>query len=75
MDRIVDFKKSVFELCQADPAVIEIMKGLGFESIANPAMLKTAGRFMNIPKGAQMKGIPMEKVKETFRQNGYSIVE
>jgi hypothetical protein len=51
------------------------MKGLGFESIANPAMLKTAGRFMNIPKGAQMKGIPMEKVKETFRQNGYSIVE
>lgn len=74
MSKTIDFSKSVFELCQ-DPAVIEIMKELGFDSIANPAMLKTAGRFMTIPKGAQMKGIPMGKVKETFQKNGYQIVE
>jgi hypothetical protein len=75
MKKRIDFSKSVYELCQADPAVIDIMKELGFDSIANPAMLKTAGRFMTIPKGAQMKGIPMEKIKETFEKNGYSIIE
>jgi hypothetical protein len=30
------------------------MNELGFESIGNPAMLNTAGRFMTIPKGAAM---------------------
>lgn len=75
MSKTIDLSKTVYELCQDEPEIIEIMKSLGFDSIAGPGMLKTAGRFMTIPKGAKMKGIPMEKIIEAFMQNGYKILE
>ena len=71
MVKIIDFSKNVYELCKENPEVIEIMKDLGFENIASPGMLSTAGRFMTIPKGAEMKRISMDKVKEVFKSKGY----
>ncbi len=75
MDKPVDLSKSVYEICKDRPEIVEIMRELGFENIANPGMLNTAGRFMTIPKGAAMKNIPMEKVKEFFISKGYEIKE
>ena len=54
--------------------IIEIMKDLGFDSITNPGMLSTVGRVMTISKGAAMKNIPIEKVKEKFKEKGYEII-
>lgn len=75
MGNTVDLSKSVYEVCKEHPNIIEIMKELGFESITNPGMLNTAGRFMTIPKGATMKNIPMNKIKEVFSSKGYEIKE
>lgn len=61
MGKVIDLSQSVYEICSENPEVVAIMKDLGFESIASPGMLQTAGRFMTIPKGAAMKQIPMEK--------------
>jgi hypothetical protein len=75
MGKVIDLSKSVFEICKEYPDVVVIMKDLGFDSITNPGMLQTAGRFMTIPKGAAMKGIPMEKIKEAFAAKGYELKE
>ncbi|HHV60809.1 MAG TPA: DUF1858 domain-containing protein [Clostridiaceae bacterium] len=75
MGKVIDLSKSVYEICNEHPDVAAIMKDLGFESITNPGMLKTAGRFMTIPKGAAMKNIPMEKIKEAFALKGYDLKE
>lgn len=75
LSKVVDFGKSVYEICKEYPEVADIMKELGFESIANPGMLQTAGRFMTIPKGAALKKIPMEKVREAFMDKGFEIKE
>lgn len=75
MDKVIDFSKTVYELCRENPEVIDIMKELGFENITNPAMLNTAGRFMTIPKGAVMKGLELGKIKEEFARRGYGIKE
>ena len=71
MVKTIDSSKNVYELCKDNPEVIEIMKELGFENITSPGMLSTAGRFMTIPKGAEMKRISMDKVKEVFKSKGY----
>ena len=73
MSKTIDFSKSVHELCKEDPQVIEIMRELGFEQITNAASLNTVGRFMTIPKGAAMKGIELEKIKDEFIKKGYDI--
>ena len=75
MDKKIDLKKTVFELSQLHPEFLETMKELGFHDITNPAMLKTAGRFMTVPKGVRMKGIPLEKIKEAFERKGFEVIE
>ena len=75
MDKTVDFTRTVYEICRENPEIVEIMTELGFENISNPAMLNTAGRFMTIPKGAAMKGIDLEKIKDEFIRRGYQIKE
>ncbi|MCG1011343.1 DUF1858 domain-containing protein [Tepidanaerobacter sp. GT38] len=75
MGTVIDLSKSVYEICKNYPEVVDIMKDLGFENITSPGMLNTAGRFMTIPKGAAMKHIPMEKIKEAFAAKGYELKE
>lgn len=73
MAKEIDFKKTVYELSRENPEVVDIMRELGFESIAGEGMLNTAGRFMTIPKGAAMKSISLEKIKQVFESKGYTV--
>lgn len=75
MPKTIDLSKTVHELCKEDPEIIGIMNDLGFSQITNPASLSTVGRFMTIPKGAVMRGIDLEKIKEEFQNKGYTIKE
>jgi hypothetical protein len=73
MGKTIDLTKSVYTLTQENPEFTEIMLELGFSDIIKPGMLHTAGRFMTLPKGAAMKGIPLETIKAAFTQKGYQI--
>ncbi len=75
MAKVIDLSQTVFEICKQNPEAITIMKNLGFTEITNPGMLNTAGRFMTIPKGAAMKGIDLDKIKEVFVASGFEIRE
>ena len=74
MDKQIDLTKSVYEICSQYPEVIQIMQEIGFKDIANPAMLNTAGRFMTIAKGAAMKNIDMDSIKQAFEAKGFSVL-
>lgn len=73
MKKVISMQQSVYELVTADPAVMEIMVQLGFCDITKPGMLQTAGRFMTLAKGAKLKKIAPEVIKQTFRDHGYRI--
>lgn len=75
MAKTIDLSKTVYELVQEFPELVEVMKEIGFSAIANPAMLKTAGRVMTIPKGVAMRGLDIENIKAELRKRGYSIME
>ncbi len=65
--KVLDFKKSLKEIVEEYPEVVDIMEELGFSEIVKPGMINTVGRVMTIPKGALMRGIDLEKIKETFK--------
>lgn len=73
--RIVDFNKTVYELCSTNPEIIDILIELGFKDIAKPGMLQTAGRIMTLSKGAAMKKIDLDTIKEAFEKHGFEIVQ
>jgi len=74
-EKVIDLSKTVYELCNNNSEIPNILKELGFKDITNPGMLNTAGRFMTIPKGAAMKKIPIEIIKDSFINHGYEIKE
>ena len=55
MEKVIDLRKSVYDICQAHPEAVEILAEVGFSEIAKPGMLATVGRVMTIPKGARMR--------------------
>lgn len=69
----LDLNKTVYELCSEDPKIAEILFGLGFKDITQPGMLNTAGRFMTIRKGAAMKKIDIDKIRQVFLDKGYKV--
>jgi threonyl-tRNA synthetase len=75
MDKIIDLQKTVYEITRDYPEIIEILKELGFYDIVKPGMLQTAGRFMTLPKGAAMKKIELEHIRQVLEEKGFTVIE
>lgn len=72
---IIDLTKTIYELYQMDPEIVKVLAAVGFNDITKPGMITTAGRFMTIPKGAAMKKIDLEVIKQAFIHSNYEIKE
>lgn len=73
--RIIDLNKSVYELCNEFDNLSKILHDLGFVDIIKPGMIHTAGRFMTIKKGASLKKIDLDIIKEKLTQYGYKVID
>ena len=73
MTKVIDINKTIYELAGEYPEIIDILVGLGFADITKPGMLKTAGRFMTLPKGAALKKIAIEEIVKTFHEHGFEV--
>lgn len=73
-EKHIDLNKTVYELCKDDPEIPIILSEIGFKDITKPGMLSTAGRIMTINKGAALKKIDIETIKEAFIKRGYKIL-
>jgi hypothetical protein len=73
MSKTINLSKTIYEIAAENPEIVEILAGLGFSDITNPGMLKTAGRFMTLPKGAALKKLSLEYIKEVLEVKGYHV--
>lgn len=72
-EKHIDFDKTIYELCKDNSEIPTILSELGFKDITKPGMISTAGRIMTINKGAALKKIDIEVIKEKFVKLGYKI--
>jgi hypothetical protein len=70
----IDLKKSVYELTEAYPELIDILKEMGFLGVANPLVRKTLGRMTTIPAGCEKQGKNLQEVLERLEGLGFKIV-
>lgn len=73
MKKEIDLNRSVYDLVTEYPELADIMEELGLGEVKKPAMLRSVGKLMTIPKGAKMKGIPMLDVVSALLRNGFTI--
>lgn len=74
MAKKLDLNKTVFELTEEYPELVDIMAGLGFTEITKKPILHSVGKMMTIPKGAKMKNISMMDVMTTLMSHGFEPV-
>ncbi len=67
--------ESVHALCSRYPELTDILVEIGFPDIVKPGMLNTVGRLMTLPKGAMLKKLDLEQIKEHLRAKGFDPVE
>ncbi len=69
----IDLKKSTYELTEAYPELIEILKGMGFFGVANPVVRKTLGRMTTIPQGCEKQKKDLNEVIKELQEAGFEI--
>jgi hypothetical protein len=69
----IDLKKSVYELTEAYPELIDILKELGFLGIVNPVVRNTLGRATTIPKGCEKQGKDLNKAIKKLEEKGFTV--
>ena len=74
MAKKLDLNKTVFELTEEYPELVDIMAGLGFTEITKKPILHSVGKMMTIPKGAKMKNISMVDVMTALISHGFEPV-
>ncbi len=69
----IDLEKSVYELTEAYPELIDILKELGFFGVANAVARNTLGRVTTIPQGCQKQGQDLAEVVEKLEDTGFVV--
>lgn len=69
----IDLNRSVFEITEEYPELIDILKDMGFWGAANPLVRKTLGKKMTIAEGSKKQGKKLEEVIQRLRDEGYEL--
>lgn len=69
----IDLSKSVYELTETYPELVDILKKLGFLGVANPVVRNTLGRVTTIPKGCEKQGKALDEVVKKLEEHGFVI--
>jgi hypothetical protein len=69
----IDLEKSVYELTEAYPELIDILKELGFFGVANAVARNTLGRVTTIPQGCQKQGQELVNVIKKLEEAGFVV--
>jgi hypothetical protein len=71
--KVIDLSKSVYELTEQYPELIDILKNLWFLGVRNPVTRNTLGRVTTIPQGCQRMSMDLDEVIKILKEQGFEI--
>lgn len=69
----IDASLSLYELTQAYPELIGILKESGFAGVANPVVRNTLGRVTTLPQGCEKQGKDFNQVISKLEEHGFEV--
>lgn len=70
----IDLRKSIYQLTEEHPDMIDVLKDLGFAGIAFAAVRSTIGRTMTLLEGCRKQGKDVSEVINHLTQRGYRVI-
>ncbi|MDU6784059.1 DUF438 domain-containing protein [uncultured Peptoniphilus sp.] len=71
----ISINEPVASLVEKYPYLKNILKDIGFSEITNPLALSSVGKFVSIKKGAGIKNIDLDIIREKLKEGGFNIIE
>jgi uncharacterized protein len=75
MSKIINLDHTLFELINEHPELLEILYDFGFTQIKALGMLNTAGRFMTLRMGCDLRKLSLENLSIILKKLGYTLKE
>jgi len=72
--KVIDGNKSVYELTNQYPELIEILAGLGFLGVKNPLVRNTLGRTTTLRDGCKKQQKDIQQVKKVLEEKGFKVI-
>jgi len=69
----IDLSLSLYDLTEAYPELIEVLKELGFAGVAQPALRSTMGKLTTLPEGCDKHGIDLGEVVGKLKALGFEV--
>ncbi|MCM8767976.1 MAG: DUF1858 domain-containing protein [Candidatus Omnitrophica bacterium] len=69
----IDINKTVYELTQQYPELIDILSDLGFLGIKNPVLRNTLGRTTTLKQGCEKQGKNINDIIKKLEEKGYRV--
>lgn len=71
----ISINEPVASLVEKYPDLKNILKDIGFSEITNPLALSSLGKIVSIKKGAGIKNIDLDLIKEKLQEGGFNLIE
>jgi len=71
----INLDQTLSSIVSQYPELIDLLYDFGFTQIKVPGMLQTAGRFMTLRNGCELRKIDVNLLSIKLKQNGYVIKE
>lgn len=71
----ISINEPVANLVEKYPDLKNILKDIGFSEITNPLALSSLGKIISIKKGAGIKNIDLDIIREKLQERGFNLIE
>ena len=74
MENQVDLNRSVKQVLDSHPELLDILVDLGFKPLANPAMRQSVGKVVTLKQGCKLINLPLDQLINELQWNGYTVI-
>jgi hypothetical protein len=72
-DKTIDLHRTLFELTEEYPELIDIFFKIGLEGVIHPEMRRTGGKIMPVIKGLEQHGVALEDAVKKLEAKGFKV--
>ena len=72
-DKTIDLHRTLFDLTEEDPELIDVFYGIGLEGVIHPEMRRTGGKIMPVIDGLKRHGVSLEEAVKVLEVKGFNV--
>lgn len=74
MDKTINLNRTLFDLTEEYPELIDIFAKIGLEGVIHPEMRRTGGKIMPVIEGLKRHGVDLKTAVKMLEDNGFNVL-